>query len=155
MVQCCGWPHPTVVWSVKKWSHFETLLRFMALKIGQREEESRIIIYRYLHSTHSATCNTNIWHKTKLECSLCLEKENINTLKSCGNYIYHLLFHLLTLYFAHRVYLWISCVSQNKQWLFLKQNWPTYFCNADAFCFVWGKNCIFKYNLYELRAQKS
>jgi hypothetical protein len=52
MVQCCGWPHPTVVWSVKKWSHFETLLRFMALKIGQREEESRIIIYRYLHSTH-------------------------------------------------------------------------------------------------------
>jgi peptidyl-tRNA hydrolase len=61
---------------------------------------------------------------------------NINPLKTSGNYMYHLLVRSITLHFTHRVYVWVSYVSQNKQRLFFLKS-------KNYFGFVMVKSCVF------------
>jgi hypothetical protein len=46
------------------------------------------------------------------------EQYPVNSLKHSGSYMCRLLLHSINLHFAHRVYLWVSYDSQDKQRLF-------------------------------------
>jgi hypothetical protein len=55
----------------------------------------------------------------RMRCLWCAVETWFNSLKYSGNYMCHLLYQSVALHFAHRVYLWVSYVSQNEQPLFL------------------------------------